>query len=105
MALALVASHCHEVSMWQVTKGFPEFDVEGNPFDRNDVWKAVVSYACKVSCLVKRNKKYLLVDDLEKPKDEPSSDEEVEDAKRTISEQADPSEDATTDATSDPPVE
>jgi hypothetical protein len=89
MALSLVANHDTEVNLWQVTKGFPELDAAGHPFNRNEVWKAVASYACKVACLVKTDKKYPLVDDPEKPEGEPSSDEgEEEDADKTVSEGA-----------------
>jgi hypothetical protein len=89
MALALVSNYDPEVNLWQVTKGFLELDAAGNPFNRNEVWKAVAGYACKVARLVKTDKRYPLVDDPEKPEGEPSSDEEEEeDAEKTVSEEA-----------------
>jgi hypothetical protein len=37
VALALIAGHHPDANLWQITKGFPETDVDGNLVDHDQV--------------------------------------------------------------------
>jgi hypothetical protein len=46
--------------------------------DRNEAWKAVTGYACKVAHLVETDNKYKEVDDPKKSEGDPFDDKDVE---------------------------
>jgi hypothetical protein len=109
MALALLVAHEPEANLWRITKGFPEFDCDGNPADANQAWRVVAKHACKVARIVNTDQFLKELGDPKKPEGEPSDEEELEqDAEATVSDT--PSNDALSsgqadEATSTPPVE
>jgi hypothetical protein len=94
-ALALVVAHEPEANLWQITKGFPEFDIEGNPADARAAWKAAATYTCKVARLADTNVFMKDLGDPTKPKGEPSSEDEADDSEAMDEDEA----------TNDPPVD
>jgi hypothetical protein len=51
----MLLAHEPEINLWRITKGFPEFDCNGNPVDAEAAWKAVKHHACKVARNVDTN--------------------------------------------------
>jgi hypothetical protein len=86
MALALLTAHQPAANLWRVTKGFSEFDCDGNPADHDNAWKSVARYAYKVARLMETDKNFKELGDPKKPEGELSNEEDAEKgAEATIS--------------------